>query len=333
MAVLSLSDLHDLAVGVLEASKTSHENAVSVANALIKADGDGLSSHGVDRLPAFSAQAIAGKVNGFAEPALTVTGDAAIRIDAQSGFAFPAIDMGLDKAKEIVGRTGIAAVAVGRSHNAGVMGHHTERMAEQGLAAIAFTNSFGAIAPWGGSRPLYGTNPIAFSCPHKDGPPLVIDVSLSKIARGKVKLAADRYEAIPEGWCLDVEGNPTTDAKAGFKGSFLPMGDARGAALVLMVEMLCSAMTGSNFAYEASSFYDAEGPPPHVGHLFIVFKPESFGGESFLDRAEELMVAILDQPGTRLPGARRLENRKKAEADGVDIPEKLLAVLTELAGG
>ncbi|PPR65404.1 MAG: (2R)-3-sulfolactate dehydrogenase (NADP(+)), partial [Alphaproteobacteria bacterium MarineAlpha3_Bin1] len=241
MAVLSLSDLHDLAVGVLEASKTSHENAVSVANALIKADGDGLSSHGVDRLPAFSAQAIAGKVNGFAEPALTVTGDAAIRIDAQSGFAFPAIDMGLDKAKEIVGRTGIAAVAVGRSHNAGVMGHHTERMAEQGLAAIAFTNSFGAIAPWGGSRPLYGTNPIAFSCPHKDGPPLVIDVCLSKIARGKVKLAADRYEAIPEGWCLDVEGNPTTDAKAGFKGSFLPMGDARGAALVLMVEMLCSA--------------------------------------------------------------------------------------------
>ena len=333
MAVLSLSDLHDLAVGVLEASKTSHENAVSVANALIKADGDGLSSHGVDRLPAFSAQAIAGKVNGFAEPALTVTGDAAIRIDAQSGFAFPAIDMGLDKAKEIVGRTGIAAVAVGRSHNAGVMGHHTERMAEQGLAAIAFTNSFGAIAPWGGSRPLYGTNPIAFSCPRKDAPPLVVDTSLSKIARGKVKLAADRGEAIPEGWCLDTDGNPTTDAKAGFKGSFLPMGDARGAALVLMVEMLCSAMTGSNFAYEASSFYDAEGPPPHVGHLFIVFKPESFGGESFLDRAEELMVAILEQPGTRLPGARRLENRKKAEADGVDIPEKLLAVLTELAGG
>ena len=333
MAVRSLGDLHDLAVGVLKASKTSHENAVSVANALVKADADGLASHGVARLPAFSAQAIAGKIDGFAEPSLTVTGDAVLRVDARSGFAFPAIDMGLDKAKEIVGRTGIAAVAVGRSHNAGVMGHHTERMAEQGLAAIAFTNSFGAIAPWGGSRPLYGTNPIAFSCPHKDGPPLVIDVSLSKIARGKVKLAADRDEAIPEGWCLDVEGNPTTDAKAGFKGSFLPMGDARGAALVLMVEMLCSAMTGSNFAYEASSFYDAEGPPPHVGHLFIVFKPESFGGESFLDRAEELMVAILEQPGTRLPGARRLENRKKAEADGVDIPEKLLAVLTELAGG
>ncbi len=333
MAVRSLSDLHDLAVGVLKASKTSHENAVSVANALIKADADGLPSHGVARLPAFSAQAIAGKVDGFAEPSLTVTGDAALRVDALSGFAFPAIDMGLDKAQEIVGRTGVVAVAVGQSHNAGVMGHHTERMAEQGLAAIAFTNSFGAIAPWGGSRPLYGTNPIAFSCPRKDAPPLVVDVSLSKVARGKVKLAADRDEAIPEGWCLDTEGNPTTDAKAGFKGSFLPMGDARGGALVLMVEMLCSAMTGSNFAFEASSFYDAEGPPPHVGHLFVVFKPESFGGDSFLDRAEELMAAITEQPGTRLPGSRRLENREKAEKNGVDIPDKLLADLTELAAG
>jgi (2R)-3-sulfolactate dehydrogenase (NADP+) len=331
MPLISLGDLHDLAVGVLKASKTSHENAVSVANALVKADADGLASHGVARLPAFSAQAIAGKVDGFADPSLSVTGDAALRVDAHSGFAFPAIDMGLDKAQEIVGRTGVVAVAVGRSHNAGVMGHHTERMAEQGLAAIAFTNSFGAIAPWGGNRPLYGTNPIAFSCPRRDAPPLVVDVSLSKIARGKVKLAADRDEVIPEGWCLDVEGNPTTDAKAGFKGSFLPMGDARGAALVLMVEMLCSAMTGSNFAFEASSFYAAEGPPPHVGHLFVVFKPESFGGDSFLDRAEELMMAILEQPGTRLPGSRRLENREKAERDGVEVPNDLFADLTELA--
>ncbi len=333
MAVRSLSDLHDLAVGVLKASKTSHENAVSVANALIKADADGLASHGVARLPAFSAQAIAGKVDGFAEPSLTVTGDAVLRVDARSGFAFPAIDRGLDQAQEIVGRTGVVAVAVGHSHNAGVMGHHTERMADAGLAAIAFTNSFAAIAPWGGNRPLYGTNPIAFSCPRKDAPPLVVDVSLSKVARGKVKLAADRGEAIPEGWCLDTEGNPTTDAKAGFEGSFLPMGDARGAALVLMVEMLCSAMTGSNFAFEASSFFDAEGPPPHVGHLFVVFQPESLGGDGFLDRAEELMAAILEQPGTRLPGSRRLENRDKAERDGVDISDALLDELHGLSGG
>lgn len=327
MARRGLDELHDLAVSVLRASETSADNAESVARALVKADRDGLASHGAARLPAFSAQAIAGKVDGFAEPKLAVTGDATLRVDARSGFAFPAIDLGLERAREIAGRTGVVAVAVGNSHNAGVMGHHAERMAEHGLAALAFTNSFGAISPWGGHRPLFGTNPIAFACPRKSAPPLVIDVSLSKVARGKVKLAADRGEPIPEGWCLDKDGNPTTDAKAGFEGSFLPMGDARGAALVLMVEMLSAAMTGSNFAYQASSFYDAEGPPPHVGHLFVVFKPESLGGEGFLDRTEALMAAILEQPGTRLPGSRRLENRARAERDGVEIPDALLAEL------
>jgi len=333
MAKLSLEDLHALAVAVLRASDVSAENAYSVARALAKADADGLASHGAARLPAFSAQAIAGKVDGLAKPKLTVTGDATLRIDARSGFAFPAVDLGLDRARDIAGRTGVVAVAVGHSHNAGVMGHHTERMADAGLAAMAFTNSFGAISPWGGHRPLYGTNPIAFSCPRKNAPPLVVDVSLSKVARGKVKLAADRGEPIPEGWCLDRAGNPTTDAQAGFEGSFLPMGDARGAALVLMVEMLCSAMTGSNFAYEASSFYDAEGPPPHVGQLFLVFKPECLGGAHFQDRAEVLMAAILEQPGTRLPGQRRLEVRAKSHAEGVDIPDKLLADLDKIVSG
>ncbi|MFQ5764107.1 MAG: Ldh family oxidoreductase [Rhodospirillales bacterium] len=330
MAKRSLEEIDALAVAVLRASRTSADNAESVARALVKADRDGLPSHGAARLPAFSAQAIAGKVDGFAEPKLTVTGDATLRVDAASGFAFPAIDLGLNRAQEIAGRTGVVAVAVGHSHNAGVMGHHTERMAEHGLAALAFTNSFGAISPWGGHRPLFGTNPIAFSCPRKDAPPLVVDVSLSKVARGKVKLAADRGEPIPEGWCLDADGKPTTDAKAGFTGSFLPMGDARGAALVLMVELLCSAMTGSNFAFEASSLYDADGPPPHVGQLFVVFKPESLGGETFADRAEELMAAIVEQPGTRLPGSRRLDNRAKAEKDGVEIPDDLLAALDKI---
>lgn len=330
MARRSLDELHALAVAVLRASKTSPGNANSVAGALIKADADNLPSHGVARLPAFSAQAIAGKVDGFAEPKLTVTGDATIRVDARSGFAFPAVDLGLERAAEIVGRTGVVAVAVGHSHNAGVMGHHAERMAEKGLAALAFTNSFGAIAPWGGSRPLYGTNPVAFACPRKNSPPLVIDVSLSKVARGKVKLAADRGEPIPEGWCLDSDGNPTTVAKAGFTGSFLPMGDARGASLVLMVELLCAAMTGSNFAFEASSFYDDKGPPPHVGQLFVVFKPDALGGDNVVARTEELIAAIVEQDGTRLPGSSRLAAREKVHRDGVEIPDKLLAELDKI---
>ena len=324
MAVVSLGDLRDLAQGALTASKTSPDNAAFVADALIKADADGIPSHGVARIPAYADQALSGKVDGFAVPEITETGASALRVDAKCGFAYPAIARGLDRAAAMAAGTGVAAAAIGNSHHAGVGGHHVESMAERGLAAMMFLNSPAAITPWGGNRSLYGINVMAFACPRPEGPPLVIDSSFSKVARGKVKLAADRGEPIPEGWCLDAEGHPTTDARAGFEGSFLPMGDARGAALVLMVELLCSAMTGSNFAYEASSFYDAEGGPPHVGHMFIVFNPQSLGGETVLDRTEELMAAILDQPGTRLPGSRRLECREKAQAEGVDIGDDLL---------
>ena len=226
-----------------------------------------------------------------------------------------------------------SAAAVGTAQDAGVGGHQWEAMAGRGLAAMMFLTSPAAITPWGGNRSLYGINVMAFACPRPEGPPLVIDSSFSKVARGKVKLAADRGEPIPEGWATDSDGNPTTDAAAAMSGFFLPIGDAKGAALMMMVEIMSAAMTGSHFSFEASSFYDADGPPPRTGQFFLVFKPESLGGDGAVGRVEELARAVLDQPGTRLPGQRRLENRQKAEESGVEIPDALVDELTERAGG
>ncbi len=334
MSLISLGDLRDLAGRVLTASETSPENAALVAKALVRADADGIPSHGVARLPVYADQAKAGKVDGHAVPEITETGTAAVRVDAKCGFAYPAIAAGLDKARDMVAGAGAVSVAIGNSSHAGVLGHHGEDLAGDGLAVMIFANTPAAISPWGGNRALYGTNPIAFACPRPDAPPLVIDLSLSKVARGKIKLAADRGEPLADGLATDAAGNPTTDAAAAMDGGgLLPIGDAKGAALALMVEMMSAAMTGSRFGYEASSFFDAEGGPPRTGQFFFIFKPECLGGGGVLDRVEELMVAILEQPGTRLPGARRLENREKAEADGVEIPDNLLADLTELAGG
>lgn len=334
MAITSLQDLRGLAVRVLTASKTSPDNAASVAAALVRADADGIPSHGVARLPVYADQSKCAKVDGFATPEITETGTAAVRVDAKCGFAFPAIDLGLNRAIELVEAAGVVALAIGNSSHAGVGGLHVERMAEQGLAAMMFLNSPAAITPWGGNRALYGVNVIAFACPRPEGPPLVIDSSFTKVARGKVKLSAGRGEAIPEGWATDADGNPTTDAEAVMQGGFLlPIGDAKGAAFALMVELMSAAMTGSNYGYEASSFFDGEGGPPRTGQFFLVFKPERLGGDGVLDRIEALMSAITDQPDTRLPGQRRLDNRAKAEAGGVDIPDDLLENLTWRAGG
>ena len=296
------------------------------------ADADGIPSHGVSRLPAYADQAKAGKVDGFANPDVSFPVKASIRVDARSGFAYPAIEQAQKVALERIAEMGILGVAIGNSHHAGVAGHHVEAFADQGYVALGFTNSPAGIAPWGGNRAIYGTNPVAFACPVMGKPSIVVDFSTSKVARGKIKLAADKGESIPEGWAVDADGNPTTDASAAMSGSLLPMGDAKGAALVMMVEILAATLTGSNHGFEASSFFDDKGGPPHIGQFFIVIDPAGFSGGAFADRLAVLIEAILEQPGTRLPGARRVGIRETAAQNGVDIPENLLNQLQAQAG-
>jgi (2R)-3-sulfolactate dehydrogenase (NADP+) len=266
-------------------------------------------------------------------PELVPLGAAGARVDARFGFAFPALDLAIEAAAERAVASTTCAVAVTNSHHFGVAGHHVERLAERGLIGLIVGNSPGGIAPWGGRRALFGTNPIAFACPRRDGRPLVIDVSLSKVARGKVMVAAQRGEPIPEGWALDAEGRPTTDAKAALAGTMLPLGDAKGAALALMVEILAAALTGASFADQASSFFDDQGPPPGVGQCLIAIDPRSFSAGTFLDRLEILLGAIEAEPEARLPGARRLALRDRAAASGIAVPEPLLGKIRDLADG
>lgn len=329
MSKMSLDELHQLAVDVLVAAKTSPENATAVARALVKADADGIPSHGVSRLPAYADQAMAGKVDGFATPDISFPAKASMRVDAKSGFAYPAIEQAQATAMEHIKEMGILGVAIGNSHHAGVAGHHVEAFADKGYIALGFSNSPAGIAPWGGNRAIYGTNPVAFACPVPGKPSIVVDFSTSKVARGKIKLAADNGDSIPEGWAVDAEGNPTTDASAAMGGSLLPMGDAKGAALVMMVEILAATLTGSNHGFEASSFFDDKGGPPHIGQFFIVIDPSGFSGGAFTERLGALMEAILDQPGTRLPGARRIGIRDDSHNMGVNVPDGLLAQLRE----
>lgn len=332
MAKLSLDRLQDLAVRALIASKTSPGNAGSVAAALVAAEADGQAGHGLSRLPYYADQAISGKVDGLAVPEAEVTAAAAVRVDARDGFAYPAIDLGFGHVLTMVEKTGVVALAITGSHHFGVAGYHVESLADRGLLALAFSNSPAAIAPWGGARALFGTNPVAMACPRRKGPPLVIDLSLSKVARGKINVAAGKGEPIPEGWALDKGGRPTTDARAAMEGTMLPAGGLKGALLVFMVEVLAAALTGSNFGYQASSFFDADGPPPRIGQLFLVLRPECLSGKGFTDRVEELLSAITDQPGARLPGARRLAARRDARRSGVEVADGLLADLGRRAG-
>ncbi len=329
---LGLADAESLAKAVLIQHDTSETNAACVARALVAAEADGQMGHGLSRLPSYAAQAASGKVDGHAVPVVEQGAAAALRINAKNGFAFPALALAVARLSPLAARTGIAAAGIHHSHHFGQAGYHVEQLAASGLLGLIFGNSPKAIAPWGGREGVFGTNPIAFAAPRRSESPLVIDLSLSKVARGKVMVAAKQGEPIPAGWALDKEGNPTTNAEAALQGTMLPMGDAKGAALVLMVEILAAALSGANFGFEASSFFTAEGEAPAVGQFLVAIDPRVFSGDAFGQRLEILLDAVLGQQGTRLPGTRRLALRAASARDGVTIPAALYAELQALSG-
>jgi (2R)-3-sulfolactate dehydrogenase (NADP+) len=327
---LTLAEATELAVRALVAADTSEANARSTAAALIAAEADGQAGHGLSRVPSYAAQARSGKVDGHAVPRVERTAAASLRADAARGFAYPALDAAIARLIPLVREAGTAAAAIGASHHMGQAGLQVERLADEGLVALAMSNTPHAMAFHGGSRSRMGTNPLAFAAPLPGREPLVIDLSLSVAARGKIVAAEKAGRAIPEGWAVDAAGLPTTDPAAALKGSLLPIGGAKGSALALMVEVLCAALAGSNFGWEASSFFEAEGPSPQVGQVFIALDPAAFAGPGFLDRMGELAAAVAED-GARLPGDRRLTSRRGAAENGLAIAAGLHRELEALA--
>ena len=246
MSRLTIAQAVDLVAQTLERCRTGPDNARCVARALVAAEADGLTGHGLSRLPSYAAQAKVGKVDGFAVPQATRPRAGAALIDAGHGFAYPAIALAETILPEMARTGGIACAGIMRSHHCGAAGHPVERLAAAGFVAMLFANTPGAIAPWGGAEAVFGTNPIAFACPLPGAAPIVVDLSLSKVARGNILSAKQKGEPIPAGCALDAAGRPTTDPAAALAGTMLPLGDAKGTALALMVELLAAGLPGDD---------------------------------------------------------------------------------------
>jgi (2R)-3-sulfolactate dehydrogenase (NADP+) len=324
---LSLEDAQTLARSAFESVGIPPEQADISAAALVRAEADGMASHGLSRVGQYCGHVQVGRVNPSAIPTVRHERPAAVVIDAQEGLAFPALQLASRRAAEKAKTAGIGMAAVGNSHHFGVAGHVAEDLARQGLIAIVMGNSPAAMPMWGGSRPLFGTNPIAAAFPRTGQDPVVIDLSLSAVARGKLMVAAQKGESIPEGWALDADGQPTTDPKAGLAGMMVPAGGAKGAMLALMIEVLVVGLTGSSFGYEADSFFELEGNRPRIAQLVIAIDPQIAGQGVFQSRLEDLITVMSQDQSVRLPGSRRFALRHKAETEGIEVNE---AVLTSI---
>jgi (2R)-3-sulfolactate dehydrogenase (NADP+) len=329
MPNLTIEEAEDLTASALQRSGASAAGAVSTARALVAAEADGLKGHGLVRVPTYAAQLKAGKVKGDAVPSATLSRPAALFIDAGFGFAYPALELAVERLGPLARAHGIAMSGITRSHHCGAAGLPVEALARDGIVSLLFANAPAAMAPWGGRTPLFGTNPLAFGCPLPGGNPIVVDMSLSKVARGNIIAAKRKGEAIPPDWALDAEGRPTTDPAAALAGTMAPLGDAKGVALALMVELLAAGLTGSRFAGEATSFLDDIGEPPATGQLMIAIDPLAFS-DGALERFAVLASMIEAQDGARLPGARRFQIRAASRRDGLNIAESLVAEIAAL---
>ncbi len=329
---ITIGELEALIKEALVAVGTHDDNAASVAKALATAEVDGQKGHGLSRLGSYAAQVRAGKIDGKAVPHVHASRPSTLIVDAANGFAYPAFDVAIDALGPVARHNGIAAVGIHRSHHAGALGLVAERIANMGLVALCFANTPSAMAAWGGSQGLLGTNPIAFGAPRADGKPIIVDLALSVVARGKIMAAAQKGDPIPVGWALDKRGLPTTNAKAALEGTLLPMGGTKGAALALMVELLAAGLTGGRFASEASSFLNDQGPSPATGQLIIAIDPGATDPHGRgLDRIGALASLIEADPGVRLPGQRRWRLRQRAQELGVEIDAAQAAEARALA--
>ena len=335
MTQLTIEQAVSLARRALERAGASPAMAASTAAALVRADAQAQAGHGLSRVPQYCTHLRNGRADGAAVARVERSQGAAVLVDAAHGLAFPACELAVQAAVAVAARQGVCFAGVRRSHHAGVLVDHLRPVAAAGMVGLAFANSPAAMPAAGGRHPIFGTNPVAAIFPRRAADPVMIDLSLSEVARGKLMVAAKEGRAIPAGWALDEHGEPTTDPQAGLRGSMLPVGAAsspKGAMLALVVELLVTAVIGAQYGFEASSFFVDEGNRPGIGQAFLVVDPGALSGrEAFLDRIEVLVAEMLRDDGVRLAGARRLKLERAAASTGITIPDALAAQIEALA--
>jgi (2R)-3-sulfolactate dehydrogenase (NADP+) len=325
-------ELFDLAKQALMNAGAHEAMADTAAQHLVRAEEQGLPTHGMSRVPFYCTMLRNGRADGAARPALVAEKAAVCLIDNADGLPYESCAWAIDEVIQRARRNGIGFAGIRNSAQVGVLGIHLLEVAAAGLVGVAFTNSPAAIPPWGGKKALFGTDPVAFAFPRQDADPIVVDLALTTVVRGKIMVAMQKGERIPEGWALDRDGKPTTDPKEAIeRGSLFPIGGAQGAMLALAFELVCAALTGAAIGPEADSFFAEQGNKPRIGQAFLAIDPAALAGtDKYLERVEAVVRAMLADEGVRLPGSKRFASEKRLAKEGIEVPDDLLKKIEKL---
>ena len=329
---LTLGELTALLQQIFERHGTSAAVAQVLADNCARAQRDGSYSHGVFRIPGYLSSLASHWVDGQAVPVVEDVASGFVRVDAANGFAQPALAAARGLLVEKARSAGIAVLAIRNSHHFAALWPDVEPFAEEGLVALSVVNSMTCVVPHGASKPLFGTNPIAFAAPRAGGSPIVFDLATSAIAHGDVQIAARKGQTLPAGMGVDKHGEATENPKEILDGgALLPFGGHKGSALSMMVELLAAALTGGNFSFEFDWSKHPGAQTPWTGQLLIVIDPSKSAGNNFAERSAELVRQMQGVGLERMPGDRRFIERAKSLSDGIVLGDEELSRLRALA--
>ena len=331
-------DLERFAAAVFEQAGLPAADAAIIGRDLVKANLRGLDSHGVSRMPMYLERLRRGLVNPRPEIRVEQLAGAVASVDGDNAMGFLPSHIAMDEAMRLAETAGIGLVGVRNSTHFGMGALYVLQALERGFVSMVFTNSSPAIAMHGGRTAFLGASPIAAGVPAgPQGAPFVMDMSMTVIARGKIRLAAMRGEEIPAGLALDVEGRPTTDAQAAFEGVCLPFGGIKGSVLGTMMDLMAGVLTGANYGGEVKSLYFDHSGPQNVGHLFFAIRPDLFMPLSDFDnRMDEFNSRIKALPCAAgvgeilMPGEPEARTEARRRAEGIPVTDNVIADLQKL---
>ena len=316
MAEIDISEIERVSKAAL-LHHGANENAASImADAIAWAEARNNRICGLYYLESYCRQLKTGRINRNAAPSVDAVRASVLKVHADDGFAQVAFDTAFAQAVEVARQTGIASINIGRAHTCTALGWFTERAASAGLIALGLTNASPIVAPFGGSKRVVGTNPIAFAVPDgAGGVAFAFDQATTVVTLGAVNMAKEAGEPIPEGWAVDADGNPTTDPEAALKGSLLSAGGAKGWGIAAMVEIMAAGLTGGRLSQDVKPLKAPEGDPHDLGQVFILIDPGT--SPEFGDRLAGLIAGVDADGQGRLPGYGRVPLTRVAVPDGL----------------
>ncbi len=321
--------------GVFERLGLPSNEAAIVSECLVKADLRGLGSHGVARIPLYAKRLRLKLVNPSPGIHVKRVAAAAARVDGDDGMGMVVGTRAMTEAMAIARENGVGLSGVYRSTHFGMAAFYVMQAIESDLIGVVFTNASPGMAPWGGAKPVLGVNPLAVGVPAGRRFPFILDMAMSVMARGKMRLMGLRGEPLPEDVALDAGGNPTRDGLQVHQGgTVLPFGGPKGSGLAIWMEIMAGVLTGAAFAGEMRDLYGDLSGPQRIGHVFMAIRPDLFMPlDEFKNRMDVMIERYVQSPKAKgvaeilMPGEPEEREEMRRRRAGIPLDAHIVEAL------